>query len=70
MTSDEFFKRILDPNAGYKCVAEQEARDRQRWANNALKRTRVIDAKLTSKVQRVAVVRLQYVTQVTDVCTV
>ncbi len=57
MTSDEFFKRISDPNAGYKCVAEQEARDRQRWEHNALKRTRVIDAKLTSKVSSVAIAR-------------
>lgn len=57
MTSDEFFKRILDPNARYKCVAEQEARDRQRWEHNALKRTRVIDAKLTSKVSSVAIAR-------------
>ena len=55
MTSDEFFKRILDPNAGYKCVAEQEARDRQRWERNALKRTRVIDAKLTSNASSVAI---------------
>jgi hypothetical protein len=55
MTSDEFFKRILDPNAGYKCVAEQEARDRQRWERNALKQTRVIDAKLTSKASSVAI---------------
>lgn len=57
MTSDEFFKRILDPNAGYKCVAEQEARDRQRWEHNALKQTRVVDAKLTSKVSSVAIAR-------------
>lgn len=55
MTSDEFFKRILDPNAGYKCVVEQEARDRRRWEYNALKRTRVIDAKLTSNASSVAI---------------
>ena len=55
MTSDEFFKRILDPNAGYRCVAEQEARDRRRWERNALKRTRVVDAKLTSKASSVAI---------------
>ena len=55
MTSDEFFKRILDPNAGYKCVVEQEARDRRRWEHNALKRTRVIDAKLTSNASSVAI---------------
>lgn len=55
MTSDEFFKRILDPNAGYKCVAEQEARDRRRWERNSLKRTRVVDAKLTSKTSSVTI---------------
>ena len=55
MTSDEFFKRILDPNAGYKCVVEQEARDRRRWEHNALKRTLVIDAKLTSNASSVAI---------------
>lgn len=57
MTSDEFFKRILDPNAGYRCVAEQEARERQRWERNALKQTRVVDAKLTSKVSSVVIAR-------------
>lgn len=57
MTSNEFFKRILDPNAGYRCVAEQETHERQRWERNALKQTRVVDAKLTSKVSSVAIAR-------------
>lgn len=57
MTSDEFFKRILDPNAGYRCVAEQEARDRRRWERNALKWTRVVDAKLTSKMLNATITR-------------
>lgn len=45
MTADEFFRRILDPNAGYRCVIEQEMRERKRWERNALKRTRAVDAK-------------------------
>lgn len=55
MTADEFFRRILDPNAGYRCVIEQEMRERKRWERNALKRTRAVDAKLTSKTSSVAI---------------
>lgn len=47
MTSDEFFKRILDPNAGYRCVAEQEARERQRWEHNAFRRHIVLDKRVS-----------------------
>lgn len=47
MTSDEFFKRILDPNAGYRCVSEQESRDRQRWERNAFRRHTVLEKRVS-----------------------
>ena len=49
MTTDEFFRRILDPNAGYRCVIEQEMRERKRWERNARRSSRVTTAKTTSR---------------------
>lgn len=41
MPSDQLIQRITDPNAGYRCVAELERRDRQRWLKNMLRPSRI-----------------------------
>jgi len=55
--SDDVFKKIQSSDAGFQFVEHLEQRDRQRWERNALKQTRVVDAKLTSKVSSVAIAR-------------
>ncbi len=35
---EELFKRLNDPDAGYKVIEELEQRDRQRWLKNMLRR--------------------------------
>lgn len=42
---EELFKRLNDPDAGYKAIEELEQRDRQRWERNALRLPKVVRVK-------------------------
>lgn len=42
---EELFKRLDDPEAGYKAIEELEQRDRQRWERNALRLPKIVRVK-------------------------
>lgn len=57
MELDDFFKRILAPDAGSRFIEELERRDRRRWERNASRLKRTNNVKLTSKMLNATITR-------------
>lgn len=57
MELDDFFKRILAPDAGSQFIEELERRDRRRWERNASRLKRTNNVKLTSKTLNATITR-------------